>query len=206
MQNTKIPVNCSYNPHKSEINKHLRTLRNSLDLHSSKYEKKLVLGDFNVEIEEAYMKSFCKNHNLKFLIKKPTWYKHPNKPTCIDLILTNVPRMFQSTYITEAAPSDFHVMKVTVIRKSFKEIRPRVITYRSYRDFSNETFRVSLINNLSNEVFVSNGDGLGKFCKTTMDTLNSFAPIKKKYASSNQIVSYRVRKEIYMFLIREKLK
>ena len=152
------------------------------------------------------MKSFCKNHNLKFLIKKPTWYKHPNKPTCIDLILTNVPRMFQSTYITEAAPSDFHVMKVTVIRKTFKEIRPRVITYRSYRDFSNETFRVSLINNLSNEVFVSNGDGLGKFCKTTMDTLNSFAPIKKKYASSNQIVSYIVRKEIYMFLIREKLK
>ena len=147
------------------------------------------------------MKSFCKNYNLKVLIKQPTWYKHPNKPTYIDLILTNVPRMFQSTYITEAAPSDFHVMKVTVIRKIFKEIRPRVINYRSYRDFSNETFRVSLINNLPNEVFVSNDDGLEKFCKTTMDTLNSFAPIKKKYASSNQIVSYIVRKEIHMFHI-----
>ena len=46
---------------------------------------------------------------------------------------------------------------------------------------------VSLINNLSNKVFVTNDDGLEKFCKTTMDTLNSFAPIKKKYARGNQM-------------------
>ena len=58
-------------------------------------------------------------------------------------------------------------------------IRPRVINWRSYRDFSNETFRVSLINNLPNEVFVNNDDGLETFYKTTMDTLNSFTPIKK---------------------------
>ena len=44
------------------------------------------------------------------------------------------------------------------------KMRPRVINYRSHRDFSNETFRVSLINNLSNEVFVNNDDGLEKFC------------------------------------------
>ena len=34
LQNTKILINCSYNPHKSEIKKHLTALRNSLDLHS----------------------------------------------------------------------------------------------------------------------------------------------------------------------------
>ena len=76
----------------------------------------------------------------------------------------------------------------------------------SYGDFSNETFRVSLINNLSSKFFVNNNDirlslinslprefftnnndELEKFCKTTMDTLNSFAPIKKKYAYGNQM-------------------
>ena len=31
LQNTKILINCSYNPHKSEIKKHLTTLRNFLD-------------------------------------------------------------------------------------------------------------------------------------------------------------------------------
>ena len=76
-------------------------------------------------------------------------------------------------------------MTVTVMRKTFKKMRPRVINYRSYRDFSNETFRVSPINNLLNEVFVNNEDGLQKFCKTTMDALNSFAPIKKKYVRGN---------------------
>ena len=187
LQNTKILINCSYNPHKSEIKKRLTALRNFLDLHSSKYEKILILGDFSVEIEEANMKSFCENYNLKSLIKQPTCYKNPNKPTCIDLILTNVPRMFQSTCVLETGLSDFHLMTVTVMRKTFKKMRPRVINYRSYRDFSNETFRVSLINNLSNEVFVNNDDGLQKLCKRTMDTFNPFTPIKKKYARGNQM-------------------
>ena len=84
------------------------------------------------------------------------------------------------------------------MRKTFKKRRPRVINYRSNRDFSNETFRVSLMNNLSNEVFVDNDDGLQKFCKMTMDTLNSFAPLKKKYARGNQMpfVTKNLSKEI----------
>ena len=87
--------------------------------------------------------------------------------------MTNVPRMFQSTCAIETGLSDFHLMTVTVIRKTFKNILPGVINYRSYRNVFNETFRVSLINNLSNEVFVNNDNG------STMDTLISFAPIKK---------------------------
>ena len=70
LQNTKILTNCSYNPHNSEIKKHLTALRNSLDLQSSKYEKILILSDSNVEIEEVNMKSFYENYNLKSLIKK----------------------------------------------------------------------------------------------------------------------------------------
>ena len=73
------------------------------------------------------------------------------------------------------------------MRKTFKKMRPRVINYRSYRNFSNEKLRVSLMNYLSNEVFVNNDDGLQKLCKMTMDTLNSFSPIKNKYARGNQM-------------------
>ena len=73
------------------------------------------------------------------------------------------------------------------MRKTLKKMHPRVIKYRSYRDFSNETFRVSLLNNLSNEILVNNDDGLQIFCKATMDTLNLFAPIKKKYTRGNKM-------------------
>ena len=66
------------------------------------------------------MKSFCENYNLKSLIKEPTCYKNPNKSTCIDLILTNVPHMFQSKCVTETGISHFHPMTVTVMRKICK--------------------------------------------------------------------------------------
>ena len=134
-------INCSYNPHKSKIKKHLTALRHSLDLHFSKYDQILILDDFNVGIEEAYMQSFCESYNLKSLIKQPTCYKNPDKPTFIDLILTNVPRMFQSTCVIETGLSDFHLMTVTVMRKTLKKLSPRIISYWSYKDFSNETFR-----------------------------------------------------------------
>ena len=70
-----------------------------LDLHSLKDEKILILGGFNIKLEEADMKSFYENYYLKSWIKQPTCYKNPNKPTCSDLVLTNVPCMFQSTCV-----------------------------------------------------------------------------------------------------------
>ena len=163
LRNTKMLINCSYNPHKSEIKKHLTALRHSLDSHSSKYDKVLILGDFNVGIEEANMQSFCESYNVKSLIKQSTCYKNPDKPTCIDLILTNVPRMLQSTWVIETRLSDFHLMTMTVMRKTFKKLIPRIISYRSYKDFSNETFRDCLVNNLSNEIFSNNDNEFEKF-------------------------------------------
>ena len=73
-----------------------------------------------------------------------------------------------------------HVSKHICNRyRTLNKIRPRVINYSSYRDFFNETFGVFLINNLSNKAFLNNDDALDKLCKTTMDTLNSFATIRK---------------------------
>ena len=51
-------------------------------------------------------------------------------------------------------------MRVTVMRKIFKKLKPRTINYRCYKYFSNEAYRDSLLNELSKEVFVNNGDGL----------------------------------------------
>ena len=93
------------------------------------------------------MQTFCEMYNFKSLIKQPTCYKNPDKPSCIDFILTNVPRMFQSTCVIETGLSDFHLMTVTVMRKTFKKVRPRIINYKSFKHFSNEAFRISLEKN-----------------------------------------------------------
>ena len=158
----KYLINCSYNPHKTMIKNHLATLSNFLDLHSSKYKKMLILGDFNVGTDERHMKSFCETCHLTNLIKEPTWYKNPDNPTCIDLILTNDPRTFQSTCVIETGLSDFHLMTLTIMRKTFKKQRPRIINYRSFKHFSNKEFRKSFINSLSNQIYVNNDNGFVK--------------------------------------------
>ena len=125
LRNDKWLLNCSYNPHKNNTGNHL------LDSHFSTYEKVLILGEFKVEVYDQNMKTFCDSYSLTSLIKKPTCYKNPSHPKCIDLILTNVPRSFQTTCVIETGLSGFHLMTLTVMRKSFKKLKPRVINYRS---------------------------------------------------------------------------
>ena len=130
LRNDKWLLNCSYNPHKNNIGNHLKALSDFLDSHSSTYEKVLILGDFNVEADDQNMKTFCDSFSLASLIKQPTCYKIPSHPKCINLILTNVPHSFQTTSVIETGISDFHLMTLTVIRKSFKMLKPRVVNYR----------------------------------------------------------------------------
>ena len=78
-------------------------------------------GDFNVRDNEHHMKSFCENYGFKDLIRQPTYYKNPSNPVCIDLILINVPRSFQNTCVVETGLSDFYLMTLIVMRKSFKK-------------------------------------------------------------------------------------
>ena len=98
----------------------------------------IFLGDFTVTDDKHHTKSY---------IRQPTYYKNPSKPACIDLILTNVPRSFQSTCVVETGLSDFFLMILTAMRKSFKKYQPKTINYRSYKNFSNEKYRKTLMNN-----------------------------------------------------------
>ena len=95
LRTNKWVINCSYNPHKCLIRNHLDAISKTLDLHSSTYDKIMLLGDFNTEIDEQHMQSFCDNYSLKSLIRQLTCYKNFEKTTCIDLILTNILSVFK---------------------------------------------------------------------------------------------------------------
>ena len=189
LRSSKWLINCSYNPHKNNITTHLDKLRKSLDTFSSDYEKFIILDDFNVEINENHMKSFCENYDLTNLIKQPTCYKNPTNPTCIDLILTNAPQSFHSTYVVESGLSDFHLMTMAAMRESFKKYQPSIISYRSYKIFSNAAFRKTLLKKLSNENLVNNDNGFERICDISLETLNKHVPCKKTHARGNQYLS-----------------
>ena len=64
------------------------------------------------------------------MISKPTCYKNPEKPSCIDLILTNCPRYFPNSCIAETGLSDFHKMVTTVMKTIFRKMEPKVVKHR----------------------------------------------------------------------------
>ena len=144
------------------------------------FDYEIFLGDFNVTDDEHRMKSFWENYALKNLI-------NPSNAVCIDLILTNVPRNFQSTCLVETGLSDFHLMTLTVMRKIFQKYMPKTINYMSCKNFSNEKYRETLINNLSKENFSNNDDGFQRLCHICLDALNKHALLKKKHARGNQM-------------------
>ena len=101
-------INCSYNPHKSNIINHLNMICRSLDIHSTTYENIILLGDFNACIDDEALQTFSKSYSFNSLIKQPTCFKNPENLNCIDLILTNKSRSFQTKCVIETGLSDFH--------------------------------------------------------------------------------------------------
>ena len=63
-------------------------LERVIDLYSNSYENHMIIGDFNMEIEDPVIRSLMGDHNLNSLIKTPTCFKS-DRGRCIDLILTN---------------------------------------------------------------------------------------------------------------------
>ena len=76
------------------------------------------------------MEEFMKVYNLKNLVKGPTCFENPGKPSCIDLTLSNKSKTFQTSQIIETGISDFHKMVITVLKVYLKKTGPSVIQYR----------------------------------------------------------------------------
>ena len=79
-----------------QISNNLVELSKNTDLYLTKSDHLLFLGDFNAGVEDSSVKNFCSSYNLTSMINRPTCFKNPENPSCIDLILTNCPRRFQN--------------------------------------------------------------------------------------------------------------
>ena len=88
-------------------------LTDSLSRAISNYDSIILMGDFNIDIKKensiAYdkLEEFRDTFKLTNLVKSETCFMNNHKST-IDLILTNKPRSFQITNVTEIGVSDCH--------------------------------------------------------------------------------------------------
>ena len=107
LRKKKWLLSCSYNSRKNNIGTHLQIIGKTLDKLITSYDNIILLGDFNVESEEAKMSEFLNIYSLKNFAFQKTCFKNPKNPSSIDLILTNCSRSFQNTGVFETGQSDF---------------------------------------------------------------------------------------------------
>ena len=119
----------------------------------------MIIRDFNVEANNP-MSFFSDTYNLKSFIKEPTPYNHPNKPSCIDFMLTSKQQSFKDSDVIKTGLSDFHWIAVTVMKAAFQKLQPRVANYRDYKYFENGRFRAHLFPELSKANLENNKERL----------------------------------------------
>ena len=114
-------------------------LSSIIDYYSPKYENLILIGDFNLSIENQHLDALIQAYNLNNLINKPTCFQS-NIPTCIDLILTNKKDLFKLSNTFETGISDHHKLVSTILKSGSFRGTPKIKIYRLYKKFELENF------------------------------------------------------------------
>ena len=99
------------------------------------------------------------------------------KPSRIDLLITNIPKSFQNSITLETGLSDFHKTTLTVMKVFYKKQKPTIITYCSYKKFSNEVFMVDFQNRISQVTSENNDLEFDIFKAVLNQAIQKHAPI-----------------------------
>ena len=102
------------------------------------------------------MGEFCSVHDFKNLMKDPTCFKNPEKPSTDDHFVTNHPRCFQHSGVYETGLPDFQKLTLTVLKLYHFKQNNKIIQCRYYKNFSNKNFRRNLLQDLSFQNFQPN--------------------------------------------------
>ena len=81
-------------------------------------------------------------------VKSSTCFKS-SKGTLLDVLLTNklskdLSKSFQKTFLRETGLSDCHKLVVIIFRSTFIKLPPKVVKYRSYKNFDENKFCYNL--------------------------------------------------------------
>ena len=74
-------------------------------------------------------------HNVKNLVKQKSWFKIPENPSCIELILTNE-SSFQNGSVSETKLSGFYKLITAVLKQHFPKLKPKVVNLQGLSEIS----------------------------------------------------------------------
>ena len=139
-------------PKKPVLNR-IKEIGKNLDNYSSKYDSFFLLGGLNSEPAESAVRVFSEIYCCKNLVKDNTCFKNLLKFSCIYLIITNRPQIFQSFVTVEKELSDFYKLAVMVMRVFYKKQKTNIMPCRNYKHFSNEAFIIQMTSENNNLEF-----------------------------------------------------
>ena len=161
------------------------------------------MGDFNIDMKSkslGYDKldEFCDLFNLTNLIKSEICFTKIHK-SLIDLFLTNTPLSFQETHVSETGLSDYHKLIKTFFKTNFSCLRPKVLSYRHYKNFMESKF----LNDLNKTIISFENENPNQsyniLSNRFLEVDNVHAPLKTKIVGGNDVpfVDEQLRKVIY---------
>ena len=146
-----------------------------VDKYSNDYDNFVIMGDFNIEIDNDNIENSLQAYVLHSLIREPTCFKS-SPPKCIDLILTNRKHNFIHCTPIETGLSDFHKLTSTILKTEFIKGEPQIVTYRNFKNVNAIHFN----NDIRDEMQQINNPSYSSFSDIFARVLDSHAPLKKK--------------------------
>ena len=193
MKNRKWLCIGLYKPPSQNEKYFLDHLSETLDQLTCQYDKTILIGDFNLTVENNSLENVMNTFDLECLIKKPTCFQSSN-PRCIDLILTNKKKLFKNNDVFEVGISDHHNFTVAALKSQLLKGNPKTKLYRDYSSFSLDIFKEDLETSFRNNFITEYYD----FQNVFMEILHKHAPIKKKILrfNGNPFMTKPLRKAI----------
>ena len=83
--------------------------------------------------------------------------------------------------------SDFNKVTVTVMKRFFEKLQPRVVNYRVYKHFENDKFRTDILSEFGKSNIEENKNEFNNLLNAFKKILDINAPRKQKYARGNHM-------------------
>ena len=158
----------------------ISNLSKTINASSAKYDNTLLMGDFNLTIENKHLEELLRIFNIKSLISSTTCFQSIT-PTCIDLTLTNQADFFSNSNTCKVGISDHHHLVSTMLNKKITEESTKTLFYRDYKKFEETKFARDLTYELQNIKNLS----YSQFQKAFLTVLDNHVPLKKKQLRFN---------------------
>ena len=175
----RLFVGC-YKPPSQNQELFISNLSKTINAFSIKHDKILLMGDFNLTIENTHLEELLSLFNIKSLISSLRCFQSINL-TCIDLILTNQEDLFSNSNTCEVGISDHHHLVSTMLNKKISKGSTKTLFYRDYKKFEENKFARDLTHELQNIKNLS----YSQFEKAFVTVLDNHVPLKKKQLRFN---------------------